>query len=172
MIAIDELDIVNYPHPALRGSAVEVAEVNDEVRAVAKRMIALMHEAPGVGLAAPQVGLNWRMFVANATGEPEDDRVFINPVLKEPTRETDEYEEGCLSLPDIKGVVRRPIGVTIEALDLEGEPIAVTSDEFDARIWQHEFDHLEGVLIIDRMAPIDKMANRKSIKALEKSFDG
>ena len=164
-----QLQIVQYPDPVLRGRTQDIPQVNGEVRAVAQRMIQLMHEAPGVGLAAPQVGLNWRLFVANATGEPADDRVFINPVLKDPSPQQDEAEEGCLSLPDIRAPIRRPTGITIVATDLQGQRFTLSAEELPARIWQHEYDHLDGILIIDRMTPIDRMANRKLIRELEKA---
>ncbi|MDX1682306.1 MAG: peptide deformylase, partial [Phycisphaeraceae bacterium] len=120
-VDIDQLKILHYPHPALRRKADPVGEVTEEVQAVAKRMLELMHEAPGVGLAAPQVGLNWRMFVANPTGEPEDDDVYINPTLSQPSDETEVVEEGCLSLPGVDVQVRRPIEITIEATDTDGD---------------------------------------------------
>ena len=166
-VDIDQLKILHYPHPALRRKADPVGEVTEEVQAVAKRMLELMHEAPGVGLAAPQVGLNWRMFVANPTGEPEDDDVYINPTLSQPSDETEVVEEGCLSLPGVDVQVRRPIEITIEATDLDGERFTATSDQLPARIWQHEYDHLDGRLILDRMSPLDRRANRKAIRALE-----
>lgn len=162
-----KLEIVHYPASVLRAKAKPLAEVNDQVRAVAMRMLHLMHEAPGVGLAAPQVGLSWRLFVANHTGEPTDDRVFINPVLSAPSRLTEDYEEGCLSLPDIRALIRRPIEITITAMGLDGQTFSLTSDELPARIWQHEMDHLDGVLILDRMSPGDRTALRRKIKALE-----
>jgi peptide deformylase len=163
----EELRIIHYPDPILRTKAQPVARITDEVRAVALRMIDLMHEAPGVGLAAPQVGLPWRLFVANPTGEPGDDRVYINPVLSSPSAETDDHEEGCLSLPEILADIRRPKGITLDALDLDGNPLHDATDEFLARIWQHETDHLDGVLIIDRMAGIDRLANRRKLRELE-----
>ncbi len=167
-LQVDELSLVLYPDPVLRLKTQRVESVTDEVRRVAHRMIQIMHEAPGVGLAAPQVGLNWRMFVANPTGEPENDRVFINPVLSHPSRAQEEYEEGCLSLPNITAPIRRPKGITIEALDLAGQPFELTSEDLPARVWQHEFDHLEGVLILDRMTEIDKLSNRQAIRDLER----
>jgi peptide deformylase len=130
-------------------------------------MLDLMHEAPGVGLAAPQVGLPIRLFVANATGEEEDDMVFINPVITVDGKATEDMEEGCLSLPGINASIRRPKAVTIEATDINGNRFIASSDDLPARIWQHENDHLDGVLIIDKMSPIDKMANRKAIKEME-----
>ena len=93
--------------------------------------------------------------------------MFINPVISEPTREMAWFEEGCLSLPEIRGEVNRPAGVTIEAFNETGERFTMRSEDFPARVWQHEFDHLEGVLIIDKMKMVDRMANRKLVKALE-----
>jgi len=164
---IDRLQIVSYPDPVLRKPADPLEQVDDEVRAVARRMIELMHDAAGVGLAAPQVGLPWRLFVANPSAEPGDDRVYINPVLKNPARHTDRVEEGCLSIPDVRAPIMRPLAIAIEALDLEGNPFSDESDGLLARIWQHETDHLDGVLILDRMTPADKRANRRAIEALE-----
>ncbi len=163
----DQLRIVHYPAAILRQPAEPVPTVDDTVRAVAERMLQLMHEAPGVGLAAPQVGLPWRMFVANATGEPEDDRVFINPKLHDPAPNTAAREEGCLSLPKVYGEISRPVAIRITATDLQGDSFTLGSDDLAARIWQHEYDHLDGVLILDRMRPLDKMANRRLLKELE-----
>ena len=164
---IAKLKIVLYPDPVLRDKAQPVDPRNPVVAQVAMRMLELMHEAPGVGLAAPQVGLPWRMFVANATGEPGDDRVYLNPQLSDPGVRLEDMEEGCLSLPHIRASIRRPIQITVTATDLQGHVFSETSDDLPARIWQHEYDHLDGVLILDRMTPIDKMANRRAIKELE-----
>lgn len=161
------LKIVLYPDPVLRETAQPIEKVTPQIQAIARRMIALMHDAPGVGLAAPQVGLPWRMFVANPTGDERDDAVFINPVLKNAGTLTEGHNEGCLSLPGVNAEIRRPKEITIEALDLEGKPFTMTSDELPARIWQHEFDHLEGVLIIDKMTPLDRKANKAAIADLE-----
>ncbi len=171
-IKVEKLRIVNYPAPVLRSKAQDLEGVTDEVRRVGERMLELMHEAPGVGLAAPQVGLGWRMFVANPTGEEEDDRVFVNPVLRDPSRETEEREEGCLSLPHVGGVIRRPSSIVIEALGLDGERFELKGEGLEARVWQHEYDHLEGVLIIDRMAEIDRLANKKVLRELEEDYKG
>ncbi|NJL31055.1 MAG: hypothetical protein HC898_05195 [Phycisphaerales bacterium] len=91
-------------------------------------------------------------------------RYLVNPAGK-----TDEREEGCLSLPDITGLIRRPAAITITALDLEGQEFILTSAELPARIWQHETDHLDGVLIVDRMAPMDRLANEKKLRDLERN---
>ncbi len=161
------LRIVSYPDPILRQKARPVEVIDDTVRQVAKRMLQLMHDAPGIGLAAPQVGLPWRLFVANPTGDPRDDQVFINPELQIVGRRTDDAEEGCLSLPNIRADIRRPVAITIRALDEYGKPFEMTSDDLPARIWQHETDHLDGVLILDRMTPFDRAANKRAIEELE-----
>lgn len=165
-----KLRIVTYPARVLRTRAKPVLTIDDEVRDVARRMIELMHEAPGVGLAAPQVGLDWRMFVAVGPGEAQDDRqdfVFINPALSNPSRDAEDYEEGCLSLPQVHATIRRPRSITITAQDLAGQAFTLTSDILQARIWQHETDHLDGILILDRMTPMDKLANQRAVRDLE-----
>ena len=168
-VQIDSLAIVHYPAAVLREKARPIEKVDDEVRAVAQRMIELMHQAPGVGLAAPQVGLPWRLFVANPTGETGDDRVYINPELTTLTGGSAAREEGCLSLPGVTVEVTRPAEATIRALDIDGNSFEDSGADLLARIWQHEFDHLEGVLIIDNMSAMDRMANRRVIRELEEA---
>ncbi|MFP4144679.1 MAG: peptide deformylase [Phycisphaeraceae bacterium] len=163
----DKLAIVLYPDPVLRETCQPVQQIDEQVQAVARRMLELMHHAHGVGLAAPQVSLNWRLFVANPSGEPDDNRVFINPTLVSLSRETATQEEGCLSIPHVTAEITRPTGVTIRALDLQGQPFQLTSDELPARVWQHEYDHLDGVLITDRMTRVDRMANKRALRELE-----
>ena len=167
MIDASKLKVIHYPDPRLRKIAAPIPSITPEIRSVALRMIELMHDERGVGLAAPQVGVPWRLFVANPTGQAGDDRVFVNPVLRDEGQEVEPYEEGCLSLPDIRAEIRRPKVITIDAADLEGNVFTLTSAALPARVWQHETDHLNGVLIIDRMTMMDKLANRKKIKELE-----
>ena len=132
-------------------------------------MFELMRANRGVGLAAPQVGLNIRMFIINPTGEPQDDRVYVNPVLSE-AEGSEEAEEGCLSLPNIHVNVDRSKRMRIEAQDLDGHPIDQTETGYIARIWQHEFDHLNGTLLTDRMGTVAKMTNRRILKELEENY--
>ena len=167
-----KLRIVRYPAPVLRQVAEPIGEVDDRIRAVAERMIELMHEARGVGLAAPQVGLPWRMFVANPAVEPGEDQVFINPELTEASAQTEPRDEGCLSLPHINAEVTRPRQITITALDEHGQRFTLSSDALPARVWQHENDHLDGVLILDKMTRVDRMANRRAVKDLEDAYEG
>lgn len=175
------LHIRHYPDPVLRRPALPVPEITQEVRDAADRMIQAMFEAEGIGLAAPQVGLSWRLFVAHvpesegrsasdsppsATRQPV---VYINPVLSNPAGPPEPYEEGCLSLPDIRGDVLRPPTITITAMDLQGQRFTQTATGLLARCWQHEVDHLDGTLIIDRMVFRSKLKNRVAIKELERS---
>jgi peptide deformylase len=166
-IDVSKLRIIQYPDPVLKQKAAPIAAVDESVREVAHRMIELMREAEGVGLAAPQVGLSWRLFVM--AGDQEADRpdmVFINPELTITNRVTAVREEGCLSIPGIHVEVRRPAGIEIAALDLEGRTFTMRDEDFLARVWQHEADHLDGMLIIDRMSPMDRLATRKTLKEL------
>jgi peptide deformylase len=156
----------------LRRRAEPVERIDGTVREVARRMVQLMHEAEGVGLAAPQVGLSWRLFVARGPGEEDPVEVFLNPELEQLPGELEDHEEGCLSLPGITAEIRRPAAVTMRALDLDGRPQDRRAEGMQARIWQHEIDHLNGVLIIDRMRAMDRIANRKPIKALESALKG
>jgi len=163
------LTILRYPHPALLRIARPVEAITDETRTVAARMLDLMREACGVGLAAPQVGLSWRLFVANSGEEDEPDRVYINPVLRDPEGGLEAHEEGCLSMPDVRGDVWRPPTITLEATDLEGQRFSMRSSELLARVWQHETDHLDGRLIIHRFGQMAKLANRRVLKELERA---
>lgn len=159
------LSILCYPSKALRTPAEPVKSIDDTVAAVAARMLELMHEADGAGLAAPQVGLSWRLFVARGN-EQRPDLVFVNPTL---ILEGDlvAREEGCLSLPGIHVEIRRPAEASVTALDLKGDSFTLRDSELMARVWQHEVDHLDGVLIIDKMGPMDRLATRKVIRELE-----
>ena len=170
-VAAAALQILHYPAPQLRRRAEPVGEIDASVQAVAARMIALMREANGLGLAAPQVGMPWRMFVTNG-GEDHPDRVYINPTLSVVNTALVLKEEGCLSLPGINVELRRPKAATINALNLAGQPFELSDDDVLARIWQHELDHLEGILIIDRMSPMDRLATRKILKELEATAAG
>ena len=139
--------IRQYGDPALRLKAREVENVDDDVRRLVERMTGLMHEAQGVGLAATQVGVLRRLFVFVDEGE---DRVLVNPVITKRSKETDVEDEGCLSLREVLVPVERAAAVTIEGIDENGERVEHELKLPSARIVQHELDHLDGVLIIDR----------------------
>jgi peptide deformylase len=167
----EELKIVHYPDPRLRKASASVEAFDERLRALATRMLELMREAKGVGLAAPQVGENIRMFVMNPTGDAGDDRIYVNPVLSEPGEGEEEAEEGCLSLPGINTDIWRTKRLRLDAQDLEGKPITDTQTGFIARIWQHEIDHLNGTLITDRMGPVAKMQWKRRLRELEEEFE-
>jgi peptide deformylase len=140
-------DIRVIGDPVLREHAHEVAEFDRALRKLAKRMIRTMHDAPGVGLAAPQVGVLQRVLVYDVDDDP---RVLVNPVLDEYSDETEEADEGCLSVPGVTMPVERPVSVHVRAFDEYGEPVDFRAEGFEARVIQHENDHLDGVLIVDR----------------------
>ena len=162
----EQLKIINYPDPRLKKSSADVARFDESLRSLSARMLELMRDAKGVGLAAPQVGMNIKLFVMNHSGEPGDDRVYVNPKLILLDGE-EIAEEGCLSLPEIRIDVIRADQVHIEAQDVEGTAVSLDRDGFEARVWQHEFDHLLGILLTDRMSFTDKMKHRKRLKSLE-----
>jgi len=166
-----ELRLIHYPDPRLRQRCEEIAEFNGEIAALVERMFAIMQESKGVGLAASQVGVLKRLFVMNLTGEERDRVVFINPVLRDRDGSV-ESEEGCLSLPGINVNIRRARHCRIEAQDLEGRRFEVEGDDLMSHYWQHELDHLDGVLITDRMGPSDRIATRRTLKLLEEGYNG
>jgi len=172
-IDVAKLAIVHYPDPILRKKAEPIADPRDPlVREVATRMLELMQEAHGIGLAAPQVGLPWRMFVIRHKIEDEDhpDQIFINPVFSNISIKSTLHEEGCLSLPEMRVDVQRPISLTVTAENPEGERFELEGHDLIARVWQHEMDHLDGVLILDRMSPMDRLANRRILRDLEAEY--
>jgi peptide deformylase len=140
-----------FPDPALRNAASAVDEVDDEVQRLAERMVDVMERAHGVGLAAPQLGILRRILVYRA-GEEDEARVLINPELVERSEETEVGTEGCLSLlgGDLQVPVARHLRVRVAARDASGEPVDLAAEGFEARVIQHEIDHLDGVLIFDR----------------------
>ena len=150
-----DLQIVKYPHPSLRAENALVSE--DELAALAplaKEMFLLMYAAQGVGLAAPQVGVNQRLMVYNPSGDSTkwlDEVVLVNPRIVDRSEATDVETEGCLSFPDMSGDVERHKWIKVEALNLKGRKIKKKYQGWEARIFQHEYDHLDGVVYIDRL---------------------
>lgn len=165
------LQIVQYPHPTLRHQAKPVGRVDSQLRDTVRRMFELMYEAQGVGLAANQVDLPLRLFVVNTTGDPDEgaEHVFINPVLSRP-KGLEEVEEGCLSLPDVRGPVTRPKRIRVRAYGLDGQEMDVELDGLPARIVQHENDHLDGVLFTDRLSTTGRLAVAEALDEFEREF--
>ena len=152
--------IRQYGDTVLRMKAREVDSFDGDLERLVERMTALMHEANGVGLAATQVGVLRRLFVFV---DGEEDRVIVNPVITDSSKETDVDEEGCLSLRGVLVPVERAKRVTIEGVDPKGEPVKFELEVPASRVVQHELDHLDGVLIIDRT---DDESRRTALAAL------
>lgn len=166
---LDTLRIIYYPDPRLKQVSAPVRVFDQALKDLAVRMFELMREHRGVGLAAPQVGRNIRLFVMNATGDPNDDRVYVNPVLTAGADSAD-GDEGCLSLPGITTQVLRAQEMQIAAQNLDGQSFEETQSGLPARVWQHEVDHLNGTMIIDRMGPAARMGCRRLLKELEEKY--
>jgi peptide deformylase len=148
--SVPVLPIRTFPDPVLRQQAGEVEEITDVHRRLVSDMLDTMREAPGVGLAAPQIGVLERIFVWEVE---EESGVVINPRIVVSSEELVEEEEGCLSLPGIAYEVVRNAGVRVEGLDLDGSELTLEATDLLARVCQHEIDHLDGVLFVDRLAP-------------------
>jgi peptide deformylase len=149
------LEIIHYPHPTLRYVSRPLKRVDAELKSMVEEMFDLMYEHEGIGLAANQVDLPYRLFVCNPEGDPdakEAECVFINPVILKGSGQH-EREEGCLSIPGVYGPVIRKEKVTVQAYNLAGEEISGELDGLFARVVQHETDHLDGRLFIDRLTP-------------------
>jgi peptide deformylase len=152
-----DLLVVKYPHPALRAQNAKVTEEDlkdGSMAQLAKEMFLLMYAADGVGLAAPQVGVNKRLMVYNQSGDSKrwlDEIVMVNPEIVEFSESKDMENEGCLSFPDMRGDVERSKWIKVEAMTLKGRSMKKKFNGWEARIFQHEYDHLDGVVYIDRM---------------------
>jgi peptide deformylase len=164
--------IVHYPHPALRHKSKPVLAIDKELVVQIGEMKELMYEAKGLGLAAPQVALPIQLLVTNITGDPkqpEREEVYLNPQILE-RKGVMEDEEGCLSFPGLYQNVRRAQTIKVRAYNLKGELVERVVSDLEARAWQHEIDHLNGVLFIDMMGPLARFAARSSVKKFEKAF--
>ncbi len=169
-IELSSLRLVRYPAPVLSSPAREIPTIDDDVRALAEAMLKVMVAADGVGLAAPQVGVPARLFVANVevVGD-EHGCVYVNPRILERSG-TELVEEGCLSLPGIHCKVKRSACVTIRAMGLDGREFTQRAEGLAARVFQHEIDHLDGTLIADRMSMVARLANRRTLKELAEDY--
>jgi len=170
---IGPLQLVEYPHPALLRRAKPLVRIDDEVCAAVERMFDIMYAAEGIGLAANQVALPYRVFVVNCAGRPDDgeELVFINPVLSRP-RGSAVQEEGCLSLPGLRMDVRRPEKIVVDAWSLDGEPFRIDVGGLLARVVQHEYDHLDGKLFTDRLTESAAIESRRALETFREVFAG
>lgn len=172
--AITDLRVVRYPHPTLRYRSKPIRRVDSDFRAMVERMFELMYEERGIGLAANQVDLPYRFFIINLSGDPtqkDEEFVFINPEIIS-KKGSEEDKEGCLSLPGITAVVRRSAEIEISAYDLKGDEVHWRLKGLFARAFQHEYDHLDGTLFIDRLTPTRRWAVTDQVEELASEYAG
>ena len=160
-------DILTVPHPVLKQVSTSVEAVDDALRALMDDMLETMYDAPGIGLAAVQIGVPKRVIVMDLAAKEEtpQPRFFINPVIVWRSDETQPYEEGCLSVPEIFDEVERSARVKIRYLDYDGKSVEEEAEGLYAVCIQHEMDHLEGVLFIDHLS---RLKRERAVKAVKK----
>jgi peptide deformylase len=158
-----------FGDPVLRTEAKEVECFDEELRALVRDMFDTMYHAEGIGLAAPQIGVSSRVIVLDLRREDQEDRpmALVNPRLAWASEETAKQPEGCLSIPGLEEVVERPARVVVEARDPDGQPLRVEAGELLARALQHEIDHLDGILFLDRVSPLKRRMLLKKWKKIE-----
>jgi peptide deformylase len=168
------MKIVQYPHPSLRYVAKPLTAIDKKVQTYAAQMLELMYEHKGLALAATQVELPFRMIVMNVAEsteerDPNSAQVVINPQILE-KKGSIEGDEGCLSFPGLYQKIRRAKTIKVQGYDLKGGLIEKTCVDLESRVWQHEVDHLNGELFIDKMGTIAKLGSRSALKAFERSY--
>jgi peptide deformylase len=160
------LEIAIYPNPVLRKKADPVERIDDSIRALLDEMADVMYQKDGVGLAAPQVGISKRIFVADIGDGLIN---LINPKIGQRNGEEKAVEEGCLSFPGIRVDISRPESIMVSGLNEKGDRVEIKAEGLWARVFQHEIDHLDGVLLIDRIKPFKRVILRSKLKKLEKA---
>ena len=168
------MKIVRYPHPILSYKSKPVRRIDQGLRDIAAEMLELMYQAQGVGLAANQVGLPYQLLVMNPTGDPEqreEEYVFINPVIQKRGGGLTDFEEGCLSFPDLRLMIARPETVAFQAIGLDGQPVSYSWKGLKARIIQHETDHLHGQCFYQRAKFSGELQARPVLESLAAEFD-
>jgi len=170
MSSTSNYEVTLYPSPVLRQVAEDVP-FDQELEELVRHMFERMFESNGVGLAAPQIGLQKRVLVLNKDGDDnENNLALINPKIVGFAGKKTKLEEGCLSFPSIYAEVLRPERCTVEAFDVKGEPIHREFEGFESRVVQHEYDHLQGVLLVDRMSATDRMQNKHALEELKETY--
>lgn len=165
--------ILIHPDPRLKTRATTVTEVTDDLRVLAKDMLETMYDAPGIGLAAPQVGVLSRVLVMDCVKDPDQEpepMVLINPEVVEASEELASYEEGCLSIPEQYAEVQRPAEVKVRWMDLEGSEQEAHFDGLWATCVQHEIDHLDGKLFIDYLKPLKRQMITRKMQKLKREL--
>jgi len=161
-----EFEVVLYPDPILRKVSEPVQAFDADLQAVVEAMLTRMRKSKGVGLAGPQVGLRSRILVLNPTDDGKDDLVLVNPTILSRSGDRTVFEEGCLSFPGIYAEITRPDRCAVRYVDPSGESMEREFSGFVSRIVQHEYDHLEGILLVDRMSPVEKLKHKAALEDL------
>ena len=167
-IDIEKCHITHYPAPVLGEPSQPVEKIDDTIRRLVDKMTDMMVELKGVGFAAPQGGVPLRLFIISLDGSRNNVRVYINPTVKGEGPIV-ENEEGCLSVPGVYTKIKRYSMATVTATDLDGKKFTEQGEGLYARALQHEFDHIEGVTIVNRMPEVARIAHRKQLKKLEEA---
>jgi peptide deformylase len=168
LVAVSTLPIRTYGDLVLQTPTTEVENIDAKIAALAESMIETMYDAPGVGLAANQVGVQKRLFVYDK-GEGDGPHTIVNPIIVETSGEW-VYEEGCLSVPGLSWEITRPNAVHLKGYDLDGNELDIETDEYEARIFQHECDHLDGVLLVERLTDDQKKEAKKILRKRRLNF--
>jgi len=166
------VQVIKYPHPTLRHKSRPLCRVDGGLKKIIRQMFELMYEQDGIGLAANQVDLPYRLIVLNVQGDPaakDQEYALINPVITQ-RKGSAEDREGCLSFPKIFAPVKRSEKIVVSAYSPNGEELSYELDGLYARVVQHEADHLDGVLFIDRLSPANRLAVKEDLAALEREF--
>jgi peptide deformylase len=171
MIDVDKCKITRYPAAVLRGRAAPVEKIDDTIHRLVEKMTDIMFENKGMGLAAPQAGVGLRLFIISLTATRDNVRAYINPTVT-PHGELEDAEEGCLSVPGIWTKIRRYKQATVTATDLDGNEFTEEAEGLYARCLQHEYDHIEGTVIINRMSQTARIVHRRQLKKLTESQEG
>ncbi len=175
MAAMAKLPIISAPDPRLKGVATPVDTVDDDVRQLMDDMLETMYAAPGIGLAAPQVGVSKRIIVVDITDPADGPKnpalQMVNPEVVTASDDTNDHEEGCLSLPNQFGTVTRPAAVTVRYIDRDGEERTIEADGMLATCIQHEIDHLDGLLFVDHMSSLKRGMILRKLTKMKRTGD-
>jgi len=165
MLDVDKCKMTHYPASVLGRSAEPVEQIDETIHRLVAKMVDIMIENKGMGLAAPQAGVGLRLFIISMDGSRENVRVYVNPTVTT-AGDLDEKEEGCLSVPGVWTKIRRYMKATVTATDLDGNEFTEEADGLYARCLQHESDHLDGMTVVNRMGAAAKIAHRRQLKKL------
>ncbi len=171
MTDAEKCRITHYPAKVLTGRAQPVEKIDDNIRQLVEKMTDIMLKNKGIGLAAPQAGVPLRLFITSLDRTRENVKVYINPTVTLTTDELDPMDEGCLSVPGVYTKIRRYKKCKVTATDLDGNEFTEEAEGLPARALQHEYDHIEGITIADRMGSAAKIAHRQQLKKLKEEYE-